>query len=311
MTIGVCGYNSTGSSAVLDLLKEYDENQFIEEEFSFLFLPDGLSSLDYAVAGPDMFFSGDVGVTRFLTFADNYLSLFSKECVKENHAFIDRLIQTSWVGNSCFDATRRADFPGAFIHSPDNDRKMYLAHNISNFNELAQEYVQRLLEILGKSDTKHLIVNQMFSAANPAHTMKYVKDAKAIVVNRDPRDVYIIGKEKGRVRCYPTESVEKYVEYCKHFVRNSVIDTTGNTLYLRFEDLLFHYDATVNKIETFCGVHKHSKTGQYFSPNKSKNNVQLFYRFPKYKEDIEYIEKQLPDMIYHFTEPPIVTGDFF
>jgi hypothetical protein len=48
MIIGTCRFCSTGSSAVSDYLKEFDENQVLDRlEFTMVYLPDGLEDLDY------------------------------------------------------------------------------------------------------------------------------------------------------------------------------------------------------------------------------------------------------------------------
>ena len=48
MVIGTCGFASTGSSAVSDYLKEFDQNQVLDRfEFTIPYLPDGLEDLEY------------------------------------------------------------------------------------------------------------------------------------------------------------------------------------------------------------------------------------------------------------------------
>ena len=48
MIIGVCGFCSTGSSAVSDYLKEFKENQVLDMlEFTLAYIPDGLGDLEY------------------------------------------------------------------------------------------------------------------------------------------------------------------------------------------------------------------------------------------------------------------------
>ena len=311
MIIGICGYNSTGSSAVLDLLKEYEENYIIEQELSFLFLPDGISCLDYAISGPDMYFCGDVGIRRYFTFADHYLSVFNKKCSRTTQDYISSLIQAKWVGSSCFDATRDECFRGNFWNSERKKRQMYLAHKVDNFVPITQRYVTNILKDIGYTKEDNCIINQFFSASDPAHTMRYVNNSRAIVVNRDPRDVFIIGRILNLHSCYPHDNVEDYVKYVNCYIKKSIKDKSGNTLYLQFEDLIYRYADTVKAIEDFCHIKEHTLSLRFFNPEKAKRNVQLKHRFPELKKEIAYIEASLPEMLYDFPAPPILDGTFF
>ena len=48
LTIGACGFSSTGSSAVTDILKEYDDNVVLDKaEFTLTWCADGIEDLHY------------------------------------------------------------------------------------------------------------------------------------------------------------------------------------------------------------------------------------------------------------------------
>ena len=67
MIVGVCGFGSTGSGAVMDLLREYDEiSAGRNMELSFLYDADGVSDLEQAlVKQPIRFYSGDAAIKKF------------------------------------------------------------------------------------------------------------------------------------------------------------------------------------------------------------------------------------------------------
>ena len=50
MVIGACGFVGTGSSALTDLLREYDEVAVFDQiEFNISYYPDGIEDLDYQI----------------------------------------------------------------------------------------------------------------------------------------------------------------------------------------------------------------------------------------------------------------------
>lgn len=80
MIVGVCGLGYTGSGAVLDLLKEFDENYVIDAmEFALAYTPDGLEDLEYhLVKSPSRYFSSDIAIKRFKNYIKSRCTLRSK-----------------------------------------------------------------------------------------------------------------------------------------------------------------------------------------------------------------------------------------
>lgn len=77
---------------------------------------------------------------------------------------------------------------------------------------------------------------------------------------------------------------------------------TENVQFIRFEDLIYKYDTTTNRLRDWLGLSKtsHLKRKKIFNPNISINNTQVWRRFPQTKEEIEYIENKLENYIYDF-----------
>jgi hypothetical protein len=71
-------------------------------------------------------------------------------------------------------------------------------------------------------------------------------------------------------------------------------------LRIRFEDLIYEYSQTVEKIKSFIDCKDHIAQSTLFKPEISKANTNLAKRFPKYEQDIEYIEKTLPEWLFPF-----------
>ena len=73
-------------------------------------------------------------------------------------------------------------------------------------------------------------------------------------------------------------------------------------LKLQFEDLVYNYDASMERIYAFLGVTKaqHSAPKMHFDPAKSIQNTQLFRVNEQYAREAETIAKILPEYIYDF-----------
>ena len=56
------------------------------------------------------------------------------------------------------------------------------------FYELARQYIDDIFTPLISSDEKHVILDQGILIANYTNEVKFLRDAKIIVVDRDPRD---------------------------------------------------------------------------------------------------------------------------
>ena len=130
-------------------------------------------------------------------------------------------------------------------------------------------------------------------------------------MDRDPRDIYILGKVKKRTQCYPVEDVKKFVNYYKQCWNNSSKNNTNEVLYLQFEDIVYNYIDSVKIIEAFLGISKHDNFMKYFNPEMSINNTQLKYRYPEMADEIAYIENELKGYLYKFPREIVPNGDFF
>ena len=72
-------------------------------------------------------------------------------------------------------------------------------------------------------------------------------DSKAIIVVRDPRDVYLTYREyeKKGYTWFPHESVDDFIVFLKN--QYNFIQNNKNILYIHFEDLVYNYEKTTKK----------------------------------------------------------------
>lgn len=340
MIIGICSYGGTGSSAVVDLLKEYNELQVLgNAEFQYAFQPDGLEDLEYhLVKQHSRHMSGDVAIHRYLNstikWADTPLvhkTIEPKKFKKITYNYINSLIQGKWIGidntdymtknvlyNSIVLGFKKVVFPiFEKITKKSWDiwpaRDIYLSINPKEFYEKTQIYTTELLKAAGASFNKPVVLDQPFEGDAPEQSFPFFKNPKAIVVDRDPRDLWILAKYAGNWtgegRFMPRKDVKTFVEYYKELRENSKRSGSRNVITINFEDLIYEYDITTKKIEKFLNINKHNDPKKYFNPTISINNTRLMDRYPKSQKDIKYIEEELPQYLYDFDKYEKVNYD--
>lgn len=341
MIVGVCGYGYTGSGAVLDFLKEFRDNKVIDDmEFTLTYLPGGLEDLEYFLTkNHSRFFSGDRAIKRFKRFIKSlnspkhpYNKLTKNKFYDISSKYIDSLIQVRWKGCWACDLIEASWWKKNFeyrlmkyrvlklinrtsikgFYFPPYNRDVYLSINPDNFYELTKNYIRELLGAMcGPQYSEYnIVLDQPFSADNPEKSFVFFENPVAIIVDRDPRDLFILAKEVVPLQAsfIPTDNVYNFVKYYKIIRENrkKIIDPE-KALYLNFEDMIYEYKTTKEKIIDFLGLKFHNKPLEYFNPEVSKYNTQLFNKYTKYKKEIEYIEKELEEWLYPFYKYPPIT----
>lgn len=328
MIINVSGFGYSGSGAVIDLLKEFEDIQVLDMELNILYVPDGIRDLEYHLCEDHYrFMSSDIAISRFIKRMDAISENFDKKDRKRfmeiAKNYIDSLVQVTWNGYSIIDRSEyshlkrnlRIKLPDLIstilskihIRMPIKDpvRQMYLSIEPSNFLESTKTFFSNILDFIGYNQSNTIVVDQMLASDNNYHCIKYFDEIKIINVLRDPRDVYLLLKAelpntgKAIPMFIPTDSVENFINYYKLLV-NPDPRTKDYTLIVQFEDLIYKYQNTIEKIKSFLSESNHTNPKKYFNPDISINNTQLFYKYPEYKEDIEKIETELMDYLYPF-----------
>lgn len=337
MIIGTCGFASTGSSAVSDYLKEFDENQVFDHfEFKLPYLPDGLEDLEYHltkhVCRDD---SCGIAIPRFRRFVKKmiipvlirryHVSPEQIESITEK--FIQSIVQLEWK------TVKRTDIllhPSWFFYFwgermmkrrilPRIQRKvghvvdMWPCRTVEvsiypeNFVEAAKQFIRDILTSIGADLHKNIVLDQPFLGSNPVRSFRFFDHPKAIVVDRDPRDNYLFTK----LVLYKTENimpvndVKTFVKYYRLFRDNHPYkQPNDDVLCIHFEDMVYNYENTTAKIRDFCHLPQNPRPKSIFDPDLSMANTQLFLRYPEYAADIEYITKELPEYLFDFDRFP-------
>ena len=186
--------------------------------------------------------------------------------------------------------------------------KVYYGDFCNDFYEKTQAYIEKVFSPLYNESQKYILVDSLYTATSTTpNEVRYYKHSKALIANRDPRDLYVINKEIYGEWYMPTWNVDAWITYYKH--RRSCINpqkeqNKDTILHIQFEELIYEYEDSLSKIMQFLHLKalNHTKKGQIFIPEKSRTNTQVFRKYPRYFKDIEKIEKELPEFCYPYSE---------
>lgn len=330
MIIGVCGFTSTGSSAVSDFLKELSTTDVVDNlEFTLVYQPDGLEDLDYHLnQGSTKYNSSVVAITRFRRATKYSLyNITNGKIVDFVDNFLGSIVQTKWLGYGGTDYVLYNNWfyrnigvrlfksrllPILTKHNLKYryfpQRTMEFSANPINFDENSKELVKEILGLFRKDLTKPLILDQPFAGNNPQKSFKFFDNPYAIIVDRDPRDNYLFAKYflKTVGKQIPTDTVESFVSYYKNMRDNMPYkEKHPRILRIQFEDMIYDYEDTTRKIVEFLNLKLEDRYRTIFSPELSIENTQLFLRYgEKEKDNIAYIERELSEYLYDFDRFP-------
>ncbi|MGN9152241.1 sulfotransferase [Bariatricus sp. HCP3S3_E12] len=328
MIVSTCGYGSTGASAVLDYLRGYDNVNLLDSlEFQLVHEADGVSDLKYHLTQSRERIGCNAAIKRFLRLKKTPLGYKLKrlgvDFDKLTEEYIGELVQVSWKGYSSYDPLDVANIPSNFYlykarralnkmlrticnrwHYPRFQKRYFSLLSEEEFDLITKKYIQKLFDSIGFSLEKDIITDMLFSATNPALGMEFFDDAKAIVVMRDPRDLFLtIQSHLWTNGFQPWDSVEKFVLYYKSLIEHTVRTGDNRILNIQYEDLIYNYEETTQVINAFLGYdNRPANEFKYFDPDVSVRYTQRFTKATQYAAEIKYIEENLPQYLYDFKQ---------
>lgn len=146
-----------------------------------------------------------------------------------------------------------------------------------------------------------VVLDQGLSPNESDKIDKYFDNAKMIIVDRDPRDMFADDERSSYFKT--REELEYYTQY---FIKTQLanrerIKEGDRVMVVHFEDLITHYDDTVGKITDFLGIPiaRHLAPGKYLDTSVSIHNVGFYKQYiEKYKVAFDMIEKGLDHLLY-------------
>ncbi len=337
MIIGACGFGATGSSVVTDYLKEFDNIQVKDSiEFTYVSGLDGLLYLERAVMNPfNRTVDSICAIKRFEDMVERKEHLYehhglSSEKFKQSAKdFIDAITMTKWYWHTGENKYKRYSIKNILSkyiekkYIPKIERKtgqrakiwplaeVKLSVRPDNFYEAARKHIDDMMSGMGLDTNGIIALDQPFPGNNPQACFPFFKDPYAVVVDRDPRDLYVFGKTKlmGKMHFFPIDRVEDFITYYKCIRKNQpYLQDDPRILRLRFEDMVYEYDKTTAILREFLHLTENPHPKSVFDPSLSIANTQVFKRFPQFAEDVKKIEDALPEYLFDFSKYP--TPDF-
>lgn len=320
--ICVVGYGWSGSSAVVDLLKEFQGNWDPEAEFRILTDPHGMVDLEHVLLDKWDAQNVDIAIHDFIDFAKflnqnegkfqrgiNYDRYFRGKFMEATENFIDEITNFRyksywWIYNYrmpywkwLFKKIVNKIIPQEYIET------MYFADlDKETFYAAVKKYMNNLVQIIADGNECHnIILDQAVQPQHPLKAFDYFDNVKVIIVDRDPRDIYcdmvdlerLVGRDIA-----VTHDATKFVKWHKKYRENRE-QKNDRILRVQFEDLVLHYEDTVKRIIDFVGDDAmiHVQQFEYFDPAISRKNVGKYLNFT-YQDEIRVLEQELKDYLY-------------
>ena len=339
--IAVVGYHATGSGVIDDLLRELDNTSFTayNAELRILHDPDCISDLEYHIVKDPHRSGSGLAIKRFINycktetrmeeriFGDKWMLLVTSYaeslCIHKYKGWMScetqlLPIRTRLVGKikkAFFYVLRQKPFSNIFPTSFQRPRWYNYYPNITTyyanlseneFLEKTKSFVESLCNIINVDKKEFVVLNQFTSSHNPMRDLRYVDDMKVIIVDRDPRDLFVhnVIMKDHRLPSDPLKFAKQY----RLMRKRCAEEDPAKVLHVQYEDMIFKYDETVPVIMDFLGIDAshHIKKKTCFKPGVSINGTQLWiYKATKYVNEIQIIEKELPDMLYVFPDESV------
>ena len=147
------------------------------------------------------------------------------------------------------------------------------------------------------------MVDQLLPASEIYRFFPYFDDIKVIVVERDPRDLYILEKCEWKGTIIPTQDAEtfcKWYKYTRAHRKTEVFDPQ-KVMLLQFEDLIYKYDETTEKLKAWLGLDNdtHIYGKEKFDPQVSIKNTRTWEKYDV-GNDLQIIESELKEYLYRY-----------
>ena len=244
--ISCASYYGTGSSAVTDFFSEFDNIYSLTNyEFRFLQDPDGISDLEFNLVENHNRHNSGHALKRFKRLVDfnsgtffnsRYEPFFDNKYKKISYEYIDSLTDFTFKGYWFYDFYDKGKtyyylkrLPNKLLskfHSKQSETTYtnLLPNEITycsnpgreKFIHCTREYLKKLMEAANKENMPYIMVDQIVPPSNVSRFTKYFEDINVIVVERDPRDLYLLSKYVWKDNVIPTETVELFCKWYKY-----------------------------------------------------------------------------------------------
>jgi hypothetical protein len=341
--LDVSGVGNSGKTAVCDLLREVDGIHVPPYwfEFDFIRIPNGLLDLRHRLLEDWSPTRAHYGINTFCQTAEQmgidpawwnlpgllkstsqrYDRYFDGQFVRLSKSFAAEFIQLRYYGEWPYDDLEL--WPGwRFLRKVllRGGARAYLRREVivadgADFDARAAAYLKSLFSFRVAADCQAVVLNNGFEPFNPVPGLDMIRGARQIVVTRDPRDVYVSGLNRHKVKgsdkallpfdndglnksFLATDDLAQFVKRQRIFHDRLYSGGDSRILRVRFEDLCCSYDDTVAQILAFLDIDpaRHTTPRTSFVPEKSRSGVGLWRSYTGQAE-IDYIARELPHLM--------------
>lgn len=327
--ITCASYYGSGSSAIIDLFSEFENvYSFGNEEFRFIQDPDGIRDLEYNLVENFNRHNSGHAIKRYIRLIDfysnpfygaKYEKIFNNKWKTKSLEYINSLTDFTYNGWWQYDLIDRGKifyFRKRILNKllqmtlwkTKSERTLnsmkseitYCSHPSSvEFVSKTKKYIENLFEDF--NDKKYLAIDQLLPPTNINQYLKYFDNIKVVVVDRDPRDIYLLEKYVWKDGIIPN-TPEKFCEWFLYTRKHRETDDlcTNEIIFIQFEDLIYKYEETISSLIKWTGMSlgKHINKSLYLNPSKSINNTKLWNKMDCNKTEIAYIEEKLHKYLY-------------
>ena len=186
-----------------------------------------------------------------------------------------------------------------------DDEIYYSKLDKKSFELKTFSYFNKLFNFIDKKKYKYLILDNAFENKNPQSFFKYFSNAKSIIIDRDPRDIYLSAITLKDRNHYNTSSLtgSNVLEFIKRFKfsRDIKIKPHKNVKRINFEFFINEHSKCISILSDFLDIELKNNlcSKSIFDLNKSKLNIRKWEdtKYLIYQKDIKLIEDNLTDYL--------------
>lgn len=333
--ISCASYYGTGSSAVTDFLSEFDNIYSLTNyEFRFTHDPDGISDLEYNLVENHNRHNSGHALKRYKRLVDyfgnhllvkRYEPFFNNKWKVLSYQYIDKLTDFKYKGIWQYDFLDRgglfefwAKLPDRILHKtlwrnqPDkffnplpNEITYCSRPTEDEFLKYTREYTDALMKEANRDNLPYIMVDQIVASSNVMRYLRYFSNIKVFIVDRDPRDLYLLSKYIWKDGIVPKETPEIFCKWFEYTHSHRKYDKWDDrVLLIQFEDLIYKYNETTQKIIDWLGIDRshHVRPFTKLQPEKSIKNTRLWKQNKEWEKEANIIAKLLPQYIYNIED---------
>jgi len=325
--VNLTGYSYSGKGAVASVLREVESAKSFQHgrEFELFRMPGGIIDLRYALVEAWSPMRADMAIRSFQKLTktllkrrpriynlNSMLSPTGQEYEAEILGFKDEL--NCFLNKIItFQTTKKWPYPAYQDHpSRALSRRFAKVMRLSQselvssclggadvFDNAFDFLMKRMVSLTNK---KILILNNAFDPSLVSSQKKKFPRIKHIIVDRDPRFIYLDQINKGALNRKDEKTVNEFIKDFKFAREQSNFLSGNNTHKIKFENFILDYDLEVERLSNFLGlkIEDLQRKKVHFNPDKEQFNIHSIISSSNLKKDILQIEFKLKGFLQNF-----------